>query len=159
MKLRKVRKILESITANWFPLPRLTSKHLGLLASRRLKFWSSLWSWLFSYCTRTVVLPLQSSFKFRLVVSWLGQAHANSPLVWLPSNRIWTSDWRYRRWPPRVLIAVNFPDFAHRVTVLGSTLKIAATSDGVRRTSGLFRWTATLGNLLDAFGRFAYFAK
>ncbi len=30
---------------------------------------------------------------------------------------------------------VNLPAFAHRVTVLGSTLKSAATSDGVSKVS------------------------
>lgn len=33
-------------------------------------------------------------------------------------------------------MAVNFPAFAHLVTVFGSTLKSVATSAGVRRVSG-----------------------
>jgi hypothetical protein len=46
-----------------------------------------------------------------------------------------TSDSLYLLCPPRVLIEVNFPAFAHLVTVFGSTLNNAATSDGVRRFS------------------------
>lgn len=46
-----------------------------------------------------------------------------------------TSDSLYRLCPPRVLIEVNLPAFAHLVTVFGSTLNNTATSDGVSRFS------------------------
>ena len=46
-----------------------------------------------------------------------------------------TSDSLYLRCPPKVLIEVNFPDFAHLVTVFGSTLNNDATSAGVNKTS------------------------
>ena len=46
-----------------------------------------------------------------------------------------TSDSRQRRCPPSVLIEVNFPAFAQRVTVFGSTRKSDATSEGVNKTS------------------------
>src|SRR5258707_5762620 len=49
----------------------------------------------------------------------------------MPASRARTSVSRYRRWPPRVLMDVSFPAFAHRVTVLGSTRNIVATSAGV----------------------------
>src|SRR5436309_193522 len=37
-----------------------------------------------------------------------------------------------RRWPPRVRVAESLPVRAHRVTVLGLTRNICATSAGVR---------------------------
>ena len=44
----------------------------------------------------------------------------------------------YRRWPPGVRIDDSLPPRAHRVTVLGSTRSMAATSAGVsKRFSGL----------------------
>ena len=46
-----------------------------------------------------------------------------------------TSDSLYLRCPPKVLIEVNLPDFAHLVTVFGSTLNNEATSAGVNKTS------------------------
>jgi hypothetical protein len=46
-----------------------------------------------------------------------------------------TSDSLYLRCPPKVLIEVNLPDFAHLVTVFGSTLNNVATSAGVNKTS------------------------
>src|SRR5712671_5815158 len=46
---------------------------------------------------------------------------------------------RKRRWPPRVRIAEILPALAQRVTVLGLTRNISATSDGVRRASGSVR--------------------
>ncbi len=49
----------------------------------------------------------------------------------MPASKARTSVSRYRRWPPRVLMDVNFPAFAHRVTVFGSTRNIVATSAGV----------------------------
>ena len=45
----------------------------------------------------------------------------------------------YLRCPPRVLIEVNLPAFAHLVTVFGSTRKRAATSAGVSK----FSWPLT----------------
>src|SRR5206468_884144 len=52
-------------------------------------------------------------------------------------SRYWrTSEARNRRWPPRVRMAVIFPDRAQRVTVFGFTRKSAATSEGVRSASG-----------------------
>ena len=50
-------------------------------------------------------------------------------------SRDLTSDSLYLLCPPKVLIEVNLPAFAHLVTVFGSTLNNAATSDGVRRFS------------------------
>ncbi len=55
-------------------------------------------------------------------------------LVGVESNAL-TSDSLYRRCPPKVLIEVSFPDFAHLVTVFGSTRNNEATSAGVNRTS------------------------
>ena len=55
-------------------------------------------------------------------------------LVVAESNAL-TSDSLYLRWPPKVLIEVSFPDFAHLVTVFGSTRNKEATSAGVNRTS------------------------
>src|SRR5437773_9269750 len=52
-----------------------------------------------------------------------------------PSRRLMTSDSRYRRCPPRVLMELSLPAFAQRVTVFGSTRKSAATSAGVRSAS------------------------
>jgi len=49
----------------------------------------------------------------------------------IPASKARTSVSRYRRWPPRVLMDVNFPAFAQRVTVFGSTRNIVATSAGV----------------------------
>src|SRR5215831_12648104 len=49
----------------------------------------------------------------------------------IPASRARTSVSRYRRWPPRVRIDVSFPAFAQRVTVLGSTRNMVATSAGV----------------------------
>src|SRR5215469_9126040 len=49
----------------------------------------------------------------------------------MPASRARTSVSRYRRCPPRVRMEVSFPAFAHRVTVLGSTRNIVATSAGV----------------------------
>ena len=46
-----------------------------------------------------------------------------------------TSDSLYLRWPPKVLMEVNFPAFAHLVTVFGSTRNSEATSAGVSKTS------------------------
>src|SRR5215470_15949938 len=53
----------------------------------------------------------------------------------MPASRARTSVSRYRRWPPRVRMDVSLPAFAHRVTVLGSTRNIVATSAGVSRGS------------------------
>src|SRR5207249_10769414 len=53
----------------------------------------------------------------------------------IPASSARTSVSRYRRWPPRVRIDVSLPAFAHRVTVLGSTRNIVATSAGVRSGS------------------------
>ena len=50
-------------------------------------------------------------------------------------SRALTSDSLYLRWPPRVLIEVNLPAFAQRVTVFGSTRNKLATSDGVSSVS------------------------
>jgi hypothetical protein len=50
-------------------------------------------------------------------------------------SRDLTSDSLYLLCPPKVLMEVNLPAFAHLVTVFGSTLNNAATSDGVRRFS------------------------
>ena len=50
-------------------------------------------------------------------------------------SRDLTSDSLYLRCPPRVLIEVNLPAFAHLVTVLGSTRNKDATSAGVSNTS------------------------
>ena len=50
-------------------------------------------------------------------------------------SRDLTSDSLYLLCPPKVLIEVNLPAFAHLVTVFGSTLNSAATSDGVSRFS------------------------
>ena len=50
-------------------------------------------------------------------------------------SRDLTSDSLYLLCPPKVLIEVNLPAFAHLVTVFGSTLNNAATSDGVSRFS------------------------
>src|SRR5437763_2325911 len=46
---------------------------------------------------------------------------------------------RKRRCPPRVRMAEILPALAQRVTVLGLTRNISATSDGVRRASGSVR--------------------
>ena len=54
----------------------------------------------------------------------------------IPAISARTSDSRYRRWPPSVRIDASLPAFAQRVTVLGSTLKRAATSAGVSNGSG-----------------------
>src|ERR1022692_4757062 len=51
------------------------------------------------------------------------------PLIW--SSRARTSASGYRRWPPSVRTEVSLPSLAQRVTVLGSTRNIAATSAGV----------------------------
>jgi hypothetical protein len=59
--------------------------------------------------------------------------HREPPLFELSSA--FTSEERYLRWPPRVRTAVNFPAFAQRVTVFGSTRKSVATSDGVNKIS------------------------
>ncbi len=53
----------------------------------------------------------------------------------IPASRARTSVSRYRRCPPSVRIEVSFPAFAHRVTVLGSTRNIVATSAGVNSGS------------------------
>src|SRR6478735_2971991 len=53
--------------------------------------------------------------------------------AWPSSPR--TSLSRYRRWPPGVRSEVSLPALAHRVTVLGSTRKRAATSAGVNSAS------------------------
>jgi hypothetical protein len=53
----------------------------------------------------------------------------------MPASRARTSVSRYRRWPPSVRMDVNFPAFAQRVTVLGSTRNIVATSAGVSNGS------------------------
>jgi len=50
-------------------------------------------------------------------------------------NRALTSDSLYLRWPPSVLIEVNLPAFAQRVTVFGSTRNKLATSEGVSSVS------------------------
>lgn len=60
---------------------------------------------------------------------WIGRVGP-----WI-SRSACTSPARYRRWPPRVLMQVNLPALAQRVTVLGSTLKSAATSAGVSNCS------------------------
>ncbi len=49
----------------------------------------------------------------------------------IPASSARTSVSRYRRCPPSVRIEVSLPAFAHRVTVLGSTRNIVATSAGV----------------------------
>jgi hypothetical protein len=56
-------------------------------------------------------------------------------LLIVAESSAFTSDSLYRRCPPKVLIEVSFPDFAHLVTVLGSTRNNEATSAGVNRTS------------------------
>src|SRR3954453_15498548 len=53
----------------------------------------------------------------------------------MPASSARTSDSRYRRCPPRVRIDDSLPALAHRVTVLGSTRKRAATSAGGSRGS------------------------
>ena len=53
----------------------------------------------------------------------------------MPASSARTSVSRYRRWPPRVRMDVSLPALAHRVTVLGSTRNIVATSAGVSRGS------------------------
>ena len=50
-------------------------------------------------------------------------------------SRDLTSDSLYLRCPPRVLMDVNLPAFAHLVTVFGSTRNKIATSEGVSKTS------------------------
>ena len=70
----------------------------------------------------------------------------------IPASRARTSVSRYRRCPPSVRIEVSLPAFAHRVTVLGSTRNIVATSAGVNSGSasgvradmccGLSSWTS-----------------
>jgi hypothetical protein len=52
----------------------------------------------------------------------------------MPSKALISTS-RYRRWPPGVRMLLIRPEAAHRVTVLGSTLKSAATSPGVSRRS------------------------
>jgi hypothetical protein len=51
------------------------------------------------------------------------------------ARRPWTSDSRNLRCPPGVRIDRIRPADAHRVTVLGSTLNIRATSPGVSSRS------------------------
>jgi hypothetical protein len=53
----------------------------------------------------------------------------------IPASSARTSVSRYRRCPPSVRIEVSLPAFAHRVTVLGSTRNIVATSAGVNSGS------------------------
>jgi hypothetical protein len=54
-----------------------------------------------------------------------------------------TSDSRYLRCPPGVLMDPRRPVDAHRVTVFGSTLNSAATSAGVNKRAGLSRSSST----------------
>ncbi len=67
-----------------------------------------------------------------------GGAGTGSGLAGEPSSSALTSLARYRRWPPSVRTELSFPAFAHRVTVLGSTRNIAATSAGVSSGSESF---------------------
>jgi len=70
----------------------------------------------------------------------------------IPASSARTSVSLYRRCPPSVRIEVSLPAFAHRVTVLGSTRNIVATSAGVNSGSasgvradmccGLSSWTS-----------------
>jgi hypothetical protein len=63
------------------------------------------------------------------------QADRPSAESGLPSSRSRTSVSLNRRWPPGVRMLLMRPDAAHLVTVLGSTLKSAATSPGVSKRS------------------------
>ena len=77
-------------------------------------------------------------------------------------RRLRTSVWRYLLWPPRVLIAVNFPAFAQRVTVFGSTLKSDATSEGVKSTSLsrlIFDINLLLNSSIEGFALFAPYER
>lgn len=65
-------------------------------------------------------------------LSWYGSAPYSVRSWELLRSNSWTSLRRNRRCPPRVRMQFSLPDFAHRVTVLGSTLNIRATSAGVR---------------------------
>src|SRR6202021_1435004 len=69
--------------------------------------------------------------------AWLAEtAEAHSErCCGIPASSARTSVSRYRRCPPSVRIEVSLPAFAHRVTVLGSTRNIVATSAGVNSGS------------------------
>src|SRR4029078_13289828 len=78
----------------------------------------------------------------------LGDYSSVDSSTWSRNLRI--SDARKRRWPPRVRIAEILPARAQRVTVLGLTRNIAATSEGVSNCSGSGAsfcaiWTPGLG--------------
>jgi len=65
----------------------------------------------------------------------LNQLECAGVLPGWPSSSSRTSDSRNLRCPPGVRMLLIRPDAAHRVTVLGSTLKSAATSPGVSNRS------------------------
>lgn len=73
--------------------------------------------------------------KFQTTTPWWTVSLSLFGVIVVVISRALTSDSLYLRWPPRVLIEVNFPAFAQRVTVFGSTRNKLATSEGVSSVS------------------------
>src|SRR6266516_4118539 len=74
-----------------------------------------------------------------------------------PSSSPRTSDSLYLRCPPKVRIDVSLPAFAQRVTVLGSTRNIVATSAGVNSGSASVVWRVVMAHpLLPSRGNVRY---